>query len=137
MNSPAPHYTTISRRIKRGMDPMKAKSAQTPNRHYITAEGRTQTMAAWAREKGITTQTIYRRIARGWSEADAVSRPLINAPRLITVRGRTRTLSQWSKRYGVPVSTIWRRLACGWTEADAVSWPVRKHNPYPKKGTTK
>ncbi len=39
---------------------------------FITAHGKTQTVAAWARETGISEFTIYRRVKRGWSDGAAL-----------------------------------------------------------------
>ena len=40
----------------------------------ITHEGRTQKMADWAREIGITPQIIYKRLRRGWPVAKALQK---------------------------------------------------------------
>ena len=93
--------------------------------HYITANGRTQRMAAWAREMGISETSILGRLARGWTEEEAVTRPLRQKPRYITVRGRTLTLSEWARKSGLKVSTIHRRLKDGWSPADAVKRPLQ------------
>lgn len=42
----------------------------------LEIDGRTQTLAAWAREKGMHKNTLQRRIAKGMSPKDAVSTPV-------------------------------------------------------------
>ena len=42
-------------------------------KHLITSKGKTQRISAWAKETGISKQTIQARLRLGWSEQDAVS----------------------------------------------------------------
>lgn len=42
----------------------------------ITHDGRTQCLAAWARESGLKTHVVYGRIRAGWSYADAFTTPV-------------------------------------------------------------
>ncbi len=39
-------------------------------------DGRTQTIAQWARERGLAIDTLWRRLKRGWSVSDAITMPL-------------------------------------------------------------
>ena len=48
--------------------------------HFITAYGRRQTRAQWAREFGVTPATIKSRLDREWSPEDAVSLPIGQRP---------------------------------------------------------
>lgn len=50
------------------------------NNRHITAQGKTQIMAAWAREIGCSAATILLRIQAGMSEADAVTIPVQERP---------------------------------------------------------
>ena len=43
---------------------------------YLTIEGRTQTVAEWARERGLKKNTVYARLFNGWSAEDAL-KPLM------------------------------------------------------------
>jgi hypothetical protein len=43
------------------------------NARYLTHDGRTQTIAQWSKETGVTYQTIHNRLERGWSAANALS----------------------------------------------------------------
>lgn len=45
----------------------------TRRNHFLTAGGKTQTIARWAREVGISPQVIHKRIARGWNDTMAVA----------------------------------------------------------------
>lgn len=42
------------------------------NNHFITHKGKTQTIAQWAEELGISRHTIDTRLSRGWSEERAL-----------------------------------------------------------------
>lgn len=44
--------------------------------HYITAQGQTRLLVEWVLETGIPKNTILNRLNRGWSEEDAISRPV-------------------------------------------------------------
>jgi hypothetical protein len=48
----------------------------TSNR-WITIDDRTQTIGAWAKEVGLDERHIRIRIARGWTEREAVLTPKI------------------------------------------------------------
>jgi len=44
--------------------------------HYITYNGKTQSISDWARELGTKYYTIHARIKRGWTEEEAISIPI-------------------------------------------------------------
>jgi hypothetical protein len=45
------------------------------NNRLLTASGKTQTVAAWAEERGIAKTTVLNRLLRGWSDSRAVNEP--------------------------------------------------------------
>jgi hypothetical protein len=47
-----------------------------PARHYITANGRTLALKAWAKKLGVGASVIRGRLALGWTETDAVTLPV-------------------------------------------------------------
>ena len=54
------------------------KRLQQNNRkanHYIEIDGVKQSLSDWAREKGMSTQTIHWRLRSGWSEREAILVP--------------------------------------------------------------
>ena len=56
------------------------KSEQSKNRtsnHYITYNGKTQTLTDWSKEIGIPRTTLDSRLKRNWSIEDALTKPLI------------------------------------------------------------
>lgn len=46
------------------------------NNVNVTAFGKTQTVAQWSRETGISDKVIYKRLVRGWSPERAVAEAL-------------------------------------------------------------
>lgn len=54
----------------------KEQMNNTRGNHILRVDGRALTIAQWGSETGIRAATIWERIRRGWSEKDAVSRPL-------------------------------------------------------------
>lgn len=64
------------------------QSLNRSNNKLITALGKTQTQSQWSEEYNISPSTIHKRLASGWSNTDAVSKPIsqkhiTNASKLI------------------------------------------------------
>lgn len=49
------------------------------NTRWVTANGRTLTIADWSRETGLAWHTIHNRLQRGWDDSRAVNTPLMGA----------------------------------------------------------
>jgi hypothetical protein len=47
----------------------------TSTNRYLTAQGRTQTIAEWSRELGISSVMLYSRVAMGWNADRVVTQP--------------------------------------------------------------
>jgi hypothetical protein len=54
---------------------MQQQSENRRNSRFLTVNGETRCVAVWARRLGISPQSLYSRIDRGWSPEDAVSLP--------------------------------------------------------------
>ena len=96
------------------------------NRKY-TYNGKTQTLAEWARECGINRSTLGDRMDKfGFTFEEAISRP-INVPRttkLVEYNGEFYTVGQLEEMSGVPRRVIrWRIRKCGWSVEDAMNTP--------------
>lgn len=48
------------------------------NSRILTMDGTSMTVAAWSDRTGIDMSTILQRKARGWTDSDALTRPLVN-----------------------------------------------------------
>ena len=115
----------------------KAKRAIRPRGLQLEHKGKTQTVAQWAAEIGISHTRLHTRLKSGWSVADALTRP--PAPNSRTARdrvaktgstrrylvhdGRRDTVAGWSKRLAVPARLIYSRLQAGWSTEKALTTP--------------
>jgi hypothetical protein len=50
--------------------------AKSRANRLLTLDGKTQSVAAWARETGISRQAIYERLLTGWSVETALTKPM-------------------------------------------------------------
>lgn len=105
-----------------GLEPLDVESAHDyppiGRKHY--ANGEWHTITEWAQIVGINRETLYHRVQRGMSMAEAINRPGRDYRRRLTVNGVEMTVNQWAERMGVSVGTIYRRLRSGCTPAEAV-----------------
>lgn len=86
----------------------------------IEIDGRTQTLAQWAKEIGITSSALLLRIRSGRSGSDLIAPNRHKG--CVTHAGITDTYDGWSKRTGIKPSTIAMRLTkYGWSVADALT----------------
>ena len=93
----------------------------------IEYDGRTQSIAAWARELGIPRATLQFRYSRGWTTAEVINgRPkkLRTSGRKngvdIEYDGRTQSIAAWARELGIPEATLRRRHRQGWTAAEII-----------------
>jgi len=52
---------------------MKEQARNTKKNHFLTHNGKTQTISAWAEELGIAPELIANRVSRGWPIQNALS----------------------------------------------------------------
>ena len=93
----------------------------------ITHNGKTQHLAAWARELGIPQNTLSRRISRhGVEKALGMKHtPIVrnNHGKTYTFEGKTLTLKEWAKRKKIKLATLCARLnAYGMSFEEAISF---------------
>lgn len=53
----------------------KTQMSHTSRNRHVEINGQTKIISEWARHYGITVSRIYRRISKGWSVIDAISKP--------------------------------------------------------------
>lgn len=82
MGEPPPRMTLERKNNDLGYEPgncvWATYKAQNNNRRgniLVTVEGRTQTVAQWSAETGLTFITIWRRVRDGWDPLRAVTQP--------------------------------------------------------------
>jgi hypothetical protein len=81
MGDPPSDLHTVDRRDTKGhytpencrWVTMEVQQNNRCNNVNLTVDGRTQSVAVWARERGIPEDTIRYRLKRGWSHAEAVN----------------------------------------------------------------
>lgn len=97
--------------------------------HYLTHNGKTQTMSQWARDLGMKLETLTGRINhRGWSVEKALSTPVgsVDRKRYITYAGKTQTINQWAVELGLNPGTLKTRLfKPGWSVEKALTTPTQ------------
>ena len=54
----------------------KEQANNKRNNHIVTANGLSMTLSQWADKTGIASSTIRLRIKRGWTQVDAVTKPV-------------------------------------------------------------
>lgn len=103
------------------------------NNRRLTHDGRTQTIAQWARELGLKQGMIVDRLRLGWStEKTLATPPIRNAtgfqlsvkPRYLTHAGETLRQAEWCRRTGLSPQIIAYRLAHGWTVEKTLATPA-------------
>lgn len=134
------------------------RKEQTRNRggaratRLYTFEGKTMCIADWAKEIGITPQSLQKRLNKGWPLELALSpekrdkdpsKRVIKNPnptkgktvrnknsKYITIDGETKTYSEWEKEKGLSKGLISKRLQQGCTEYEAVMRPIDPRPQY-------
>lgn len=97
------------------------------NNILITYNGKTQTVAQWGKEIGVSFDTLYQRICK-WDIDQALTKELAKCVRhKIEYKGKTQTLSEWAKETGTKRNTLFARIyRHGWSIEKALTTPVRR-----------
>jgi len=126
----------------------KNRSGRRPTRLY-TFNGKTMCIADWAKEIGITSQALQKRLNNGWpleialdpqkrdggDRSKWVASPVNPTKgetvrnknsKFITIDGVTKTYSEWEKEKGLNKGLISKRLQQGLSPYDAVMRPINK-----------
>ena len=81
----------------------------------ITFNGKTQCIAAWARDLGMSKVSLWSRLARGWSLERALTLPASGRPQTLHYNGKAQCIAAWAREYGVSYATLFDRLQSGWS----------------------
>lgn len=102
-----------------------------------TAFGMTRTVRQWCSIYGISSATLYARMAEGMTFEAAIQSGGTTKKRVPIRRyqwdGKWLTLREISERTGVVYSRLYDRLSRGWTLEDAVNVPRMKRGDYRKR----
>jgi hypothetical protein len=96
------------------------------NSHFVTYNGKTQTIADWSKETGIPFKKLQERLAKDWELSRVFSNENFSIRHNLTLGNETMCVADWATRYGINESTIRRRLRLGWSVSDAITTPVEK-----------
>lgn len=103
----------------------RVQANNTSTNDYIAYDGRTQTIADWAKEYKIPYFRLYSRIMKGWDMKKCLEQPRKKAANAnthtMTINGETRTLSEWAKIAGLEYHLVYSRFAAGWPPEDVIS----------------
>ena len=96
--------------------------------HFLTYNGKTQTVSQWSRELNISISTILRRIEHGMSDEEVLTTTKgCGVKRGKTYQGQTKTLRQWAEYTGIPYRVLCRRVwEMHWDLEKALTTPVKK-----------
>lgn len=128
----------LRQQIEHGEEPPRAMpwvAGPPDGRRYVLCHGKVTALSDIARQHGVTPSAAYRRVASGWTVADAVTRPGTARPekpprvdrrKLFDWRGERRTLTDLARKHGLNPATVNGRLALGWDLARALTTPAGK-----------
>ncbi len=88
----------------------KEQANNKRNNHFLTLNGKTQTITQWANEIGVTDTTVHSRLKRNnITKEEIITKPVARTHQ-ITYNGETKSLRQWSISTGISYSTLQSRL---------------------------
>ncbi len=87
----------------------KEQANNRRNNQFLTHNGKTQTIAQWAKELNINENTLRNRIQKKLPEEKIFS-GAVQSKHNITFNGETKSLRQWSIDTGINYSTLQSRL---------------------------
>lgn len=93
---------------------------------FYTFDGKTMTIAEWAKETGIPYLCIYKRIKNG-VEPEKVFQPSRSIGRnyLLSYNGESHNIKEWSAILGFSSHVIHDRLSDGWTIEEIMTTPLQ------------
>jgi group I intron endonuclease len=115
----AAHYPETVRKIQ-------ATKRANGHLRLITVDGKTQTMAEWARAAGISVSLLGFRVRKNPDNDNDNLRRAVTEPsrqEKYVIDGVGKSLPQWSKVYAVPYGRVISRVRKGWHFIDALTVP--------------
>jgi hypothetical protein len=104
------------------------QNSNTRLARYLTYNGTTKTMSAWARDLGVLPTIIWQRLKSGWPVSRAVTeqpKSIIKRNARISHNGKEMTISEWAKLLRIPQGTLHGRLFIwGWSPERAFTTPA-------------
>lgn len=116
-------------KVKEPKPPKPPKPANLPKTY--TVAGQTMTVDEWASHIGVTRKTIYNRLSRGLSLAEALS-PANKLAATYTFDGRSMSVKEWAAHAGLNAGTLDTRLRRGMSFEEAIAVKRDRFGPDPK-----
>jgi hypothetical protein len=102
----------------------KEQAANRRTCRLIEFEGEFVPVIVAARTIGLTHAVVWQRLANGWSDYDAIYRPVdkrsASQDYRVEIGRESLTTGEASRRYGISVALIRKRLNAGWKGADVI-----------------
>jgi hypothetical protein len=107
-----------------------------PRARLYTYRGQTDSIAGWARSRGIKEATVYSRLKAGWPIERAIRVKPLKLKDTITYKGKTLTIDAWAKqsKIGISAQALKYRILAGWPVHDALTKPTKRTNFYSHDG---
>ena len=102
----------------------KQQGRNRRNNKLLTIDGVTKCQSEWCEQYKIRDSVFLKRIQRGMSAIEALTRPMQN---YIEIDGVSKTIPEWARHNGIPESTVSVRISRGWSEIRAVTTPSKKY----------
>jgi len=96
------------------------QARNTRKTHLLTFNNESRCITDWAKQFGISPNTIRNRLSIGWTPDAAITTPIANTPNHITFNGTTMNLSQWARQIGISNAALRWRLN-RWPTAKALA----------------
>jgi hypothetical protein len=105
------------------------QNRNTRRNRPLTLNGETLLLTQWAERLGITSQSLTKRLTRGWSVEAALTAESRTDQTRVTNHylehdGQRRCVTEWARITGIGHGTIYARIKMGWTIAKALTTPV-------------
>lgn len=111
----------------------KEQCRNTRKNILLTHDGKTQCVAAWAEELGVSVNVLHHRLYAGWSTEETLSAPVRTHDVLLTHNGKAQTTMEWAAELGISLQTLRKRLKMGWGVERALSTPIDSKRATNKK----
>ena len=98
----------------------------------VTFNGQTFSQAEWARQKGVTKSSLWRRLKNGVSVARALDPTSLREHR-IRFQGKNWTLTEWARHLGMSKQVLDSRLRVSrWSVKKALTTPLKRYHREPR-----
>jgi len=104
----------------------------------VSYEGKTQSLAEWARELDLPYRVVKSRYAKGRKPPELFSKERLPSPTkyIFTYKGKTQSLAAWAEELGIKYGTLAERCRLGYTPPELFSPHKLNHDLLTYNGKT-